>query len=110
MWKLTFEAPIGSRSMKGFDSVTNLDSFWFLTKQGFWSEDSYDIRLEDEIISTHDHSPKSVKAFKRYLRNHPELKGIEVILCHRQCIENLDGSTESLDVRANWITQPPEAE
>jgi hypothetical protein len=90
-WVLEFEAPVGERLMKRYRSVTTFASLW-------WCND------KRKFVSVHDPLPKggsnhfwpirSVKAFKRFLRNHPELQGVEVILVSR---------FEGHNVKANYI-------
>lgn len=98
MWKLTFEAPLGLRSMKGFDSITTC-GMWLNGDTGLWSNEI----SKSGWSSSHDVGVKSVKAFIRYLGRHKELKGVEVTLVSRGYLKFDDDEVVSLDVRANWV-------
>jgi hypothetical protein len=98
MWKLKYEAPLGFRVNKGFDTVTTYSDLWFSSKDGKWKK-GLD---KGGTNSTHHSKPKSLKAFIRYLNRHEELKGVEVILTHRSYYKTQNGEIISLDVVANW--------
>jgi len=95
-WKLTYEAPVGLRTNRGFWGVTVMGNNWFSELTGKWS---------DSIVgpcSNYDHQPKTTKAFLRYLRKHPELQGCDVQLSHRGYLHHGDTVTH-LNIKAEWI-------
>lgn len=96
-WKFTFEAENGNRIMKRFRSVTTFrktDDQEFL----WWSYKDRVFRTWDgpvlDASSNHSEPVRSFKAFKRFLRKHPELKGYEVVLCHRYIGYNVTAEWE----------------
>lgn len=104
MWKFEFEAPVGLRCMKGFWGVCvwsgkNQDSVWWCEEQQKWVTPE---NAGKQGYSTHHHGPKSFKAFKRYLRKHPELKGHNVELVHRDHLKDEDGYITNLGINAYW--------
>ena len=73
MIKFTFDAPKGQRIHKQFWAITVEGSLWHEHKSGKWV-DSVDWD-SGSGHSTHYEGIKSLKAFKRYVKKHPELKG-----------------------------------
>ena len=89
MWVFKYEAPLGCR----------IDRGWFgVTVQGLWHNHTMNIwqgGLDKECAhGTHGTRPKSVKAFKRYLRKHPELKGFNVVFCSRYYNQDIEAVWE----------------
>lgn len=95
-WKLTYDAPVGLRTNRGFWGVTVMGNNWFSELTGKWSE---------SIVgpcSNYDHQPKTTKAFLRYLRKHPELKGHVVWFSHNSFL-SAGGVITSLNIKAEWV-------
>ena len=77
MWKLYHSAPYGSRIDYNWLWVS-VPGMWFVHDQQKWVNQAEVInRLRFWPESVHV-KPKSIKAFMRYLRKHPELKGHKV--------------------------------
>ena len=95
MWKFLFDAEEGTRILEGrnnFFGVTLLDGpvpLW-------WSENDRKWMPSVDIKGPYtNHAPvKGFRAFKRHLRNHPELQGLEVVLTSRFF---------GYDIYANWV-------
>lgn len=87
MTEFIYDAPRGMRTNRGFDSVTSYD-MWYCHAIGKWVE-ARGPHTAGHSLSTHhnawDGAPRTFKAFKSYLKRHPELKG-RVMLCHRNYI------------------------
>ena len=94
-WTFTFEAERGQRLMKRFRSCTTFAGLWYcrLTRKFVPTE-----RKLPKGGSNHSPPIKSFKAFKRFLRKHPELIGSEVILVSRYIGHN---------IKANWTQKEP---
>lgn len=97
MWKFEFDAPRGCRIMKGFWGVTTYDKSWS-PNDGMW------VDRPQGISSTHHFGPKSFKAFKRYLRKHPELQECdEVVLVYTAHAVDNDGNyMHGYGIKAKW--------
>jgi hypothetical protein len=93
MWQVYYEAPKGHRVNRYFWQVT-VRGLWFEYASGTWKKEA------KGDYSSHHKLPKTKKAFERYLKNHPELKGYEVILVNNFYIA--EGGI-SLDLLANWV-------
>lgn len=90
-WRFEFDAPLGSRILNsGWGGIT-----CFHKDEALWW--NYDLKKwtsrAEGGVSSHNFGPKSFKAFKRYLRNHPELKSQEVVFVSRYW---------GHDIRAVW--------
>ena len=108
MWKFKFEAPAGSRVMKqGFIWITCYPTLKesqvvapnYNEKLGRWVYDStWTSTASGECI-------KSFKAFKKYLRKHPELQieGVDVVLVNKYY--NDSSNKHGFNIIANWIEQ-----
>ena len=72
-----FTAPKGRRILKQMWGVYVPD-LWFVPELNKWF-DADNIKPEYSM-TTHDTSVKTFKAFKRYIKNHPELYGRKVLL------------------------------
>ena len=101
MWKLTYDAPNGMRVKKGFCSVSTSAGYYFSDNIKKWG--LYDDVISGGILCSHHFggSPKSVKAFLRYLKRHTELKGVEVTLLYPKFYE-VESEIVTLNVSANW--------
>lgn len=101
MWKIEYLTPKGFRTNRGFSSVCVFSNdLWYSYEHDKWLP--YDQR-GNQGCSTHHNKPKTIKAFKRYLRKHTELRGYKVSLVHREYITDKDGSwLHDLHVDANW--------
>lgn len=78
-WQFEFEAPSGDRLMKRFAGVTvPMSGKWFNYAAKTWQDST-----NGERVSNYDERIKSFKAFKRYLRKHPELRGQKITLASR---------------------------
>jgi hypothetical protein len=110
-WKLEFDAPKGLRQMRGFDSITISHpekNFWWFIGPDRWVDVNNKERPgkgEYEYSCSHHDvwrgAPKTVKAFLRYLRKRPELKGCEVWFVHRG-VYYFGSEVVRLDVKAVW--------
>lgn len=92
-WKLTYDAPVGLRTNRGFWAVTTFgpDSMWWHHESKTWLK---------EIVGacgSHHTGPRTTRAFMRYLRNHPELKGQEVVFVNNARYDSTD-----LNITAIW--------
>ncbi|QIW87799.1 hypothetical protein Ab1vBOLIVR5_gp151 [Agrobacterium phage OLIVR5] len=85
MWHIEYEAEVHSRVNRYFRSITTCrfstdDPYlwWCYDKKKF-------VPIEETSgqYSNHSEGPRTIKAFKRFLRKHPELKGYEVIFVNR---------------------------
>ncbi len=101
MWKLTYEAPVGSRIDHSWmwvqveELIEDQKPLWWVYSLRRWSEVNESV---SHLGYSNSHcKPQSVKAFKRYLEKHPELKGYRVVLCNRR-----HRAGQSLDVTAVW--------
>lgn len=100
-WILTHHAPKGLRTNRNFWAVTAMGSkrLWYCGELDKW--------LEGETIpegfshSTHDHGPKTTKAFLRYLKKHHELRGSEVVFVNNNYYD-FKGKKVSLSITAQW--------
>lgn len=72
-----FISPKGKRILKQMWGVY-VPGLWFVPELNKWF-DANDIKPEYSM-TTHDTTVKTFKAFKRYIKNHPELYGEKVIL------------------------------
>lgn len=93
-WQINYDAPRGLRMNRGFWAITTFGGLWWCEGSKKWLENP----PSGEVHSTHCHGPKTTKAFIRYLRKHPELKGHEVIFVHRGAYEST-----RLDITAVWV-------
>ncbi len=109
MWKFKFDAPKGSRThSEGFVDVTcfrqDISSDVvipkFNSKINKWVQDnSWDSTNGTKHV-------KSFRAFKKYLRKHPELQveGIDVVLVNKYFNRGVDGDfVHGYDIVANWV-------
>lgn len=64
----------------GVTNITHPEGHLFLVEDGTWSS-----KWSDQFASSHDRGPMSLRAFKKYLRKHPELEvfGNVMSLCSR---------------------------
>lgn len=90
MWTYKFDAPAGERMLKRFRSVTTWGKnkgqpiLWWCYATRTFRESDTDLGYRSFAKGASSHAPiRSFKAFKRFLRKHPELKGYEVVLCNR---------------------------
>lgn len=108
-WLITYEAPKGFRINRYFDSVTtyrkNDDQEFISFYEDFnvWSVKS-PVEDYDGWSSSHHNrgAPKTYKAFKRYLNNHPELKDYEVVAVNKYYTVFKTGETLRLHLSATW--------
>lgn len=101
MWKLEYSAPRGLRTNRGFSGVVVLDdNVWYSYQHSKW------LPYEDvgvEGFSTLHYKPKTTKAFKRYLKKHPELKPYKVVLVHRHyTVDKCGKFLYDLNITAHW--------
>jgi len=91
MWRFEFEAPVGQRVLKRFMCVTTYEhNFW-------WSEEHKMFTCFNHLGNKgggSSHGVHSFKAFKRFLRKHPELQGTEVVLVSRFMGHNITAKYE----------------
>ena len=90
-WAFAFEAPVGTRIKKRYFGVTNYEDLWYCDELRVWV--TLDELPEEYGASTHARC-NSVKAFKRHLRKHPELRKLNEVL--------LTSIYEGHDVIARW--------
>lgn len=95
-WQITYDAPRGLRTNRGFWALTTFGNLWWCEELGIWT----DVVPKGMGASTHCHGPKTTKAFLRYLRKHPELKGHEVIFVNNSAYEST-----RLDITAVWVEE-----
>ena len=102
MWQLSYDAPKGLRTNRGFWAVmVEGIGMWYSNQYQKWLQ--YDHNHGIKGSSTHDYKPKTKKAFLRYLSKHPELKGHTVVLVHREYIVDRNGKRMyDLHIRAKW--------
>ena len=71
----TFDKPKGQRLHKRFIWITNFDGLWWSYKHRQWYQDT---------PPSGDYSTccrcRSLKAFKRHLRKHPEIRGKAILV------------------------------
>lgn len=92
MWKFEFEAPTGTRILKRFFGATTFGSdIWFVDELNKWMPIGH---VPDDYGCSSHVTCRSFKAFKRHLRKHPELRGLEVVLTSR---------FEGHNVTARWV-------
>lgn len=84
-WIFRHHAPMGDRQTYkdlffGVTNITHPEGHLFLVEDGTWSS-----KWSDQFASSHDRGPMSLRAFKKYLRKHPELEvfGNVMSLCSR---------------------------
>lgn len=95
MWKLTYDAPRGLRVNRYFWSITTFGSgLWWCYESEKWVTDTSNSR---KGVSTHCHGPKTTKAFLRYLKKHPELKGEDVVFVNNRAYDDCE-----LNITARW--------
>jgi len=76
-WRFEFDAPVGERMMRRFWGVTlNKDDLWFGHEEKKWLEST---AQSTGGASNWDHAPRTFKAFKRYLKRHPELSACQEV-------------------------------
>lgn len=80
MWKLHYSAPHGHRVDYRWLWVI-VPGMWYNYDQQKWIKDGEP--FDCGRASTCHVKPKSIKAFMRYLKKHPELKGHRVIFVNR---------------------------
>ncbi len=80
-WIFKFEAPKGLRILRYGCAVDVKDEphLWCNQETGRWTK-TPDFKTASHSSSSHIRV-RTFKAFKRYLRNHPELKGYTVRWC-----------------------------
>lgn len=85
-WVLEFQAPEGKRIQRYFWSCTVRDrrepSMWWVDDLGRWLPCD-DPDLKKYCHGSHSKPIRTLKAFCRFLRRHPELKGRDVALVNR---------------------------
>jgi hypothetical protein len=95
---IKYKAPKGSRRKKncGYCGVTTFDDYWFVTKENRWipSEKAKGER------STHFYGVRSVRAFRRRLRQWSKYlpKGVEFILASIYDCYCVSGTTQNEDL------------
>ena len=80
-WVYDFEAPVGTRILRSrFIGITTFDDFWWSDQYQKWTPSS---EIGD-MGGCSSYGCRSFKAFKKHLRDHPELRASkEVILVSR---------------------------
>lgn len=73
---MRFEKPRGQRLHKRFIWITNFSRMWWLEKSKRWSASINDI---DEDC-TNCVNCKTLRAFRRHLRKHPEIRGKAILV------------------------------
>ncbi len=92
-WHLEFEAPRGKRLHRYFWCATlmglhEVDLWWCDAENKFLSNDHPSLKLHSH--GSHSKPVRTLKAFKRFLRNHPELQGRRVTLVNRYVGYNVE--------------------
>ena len=100
MWKLYHSAPYGSRIDYNWRWVS-VPGMWFVHDQQKWVKDGEQVNCR--YASLHHKKPKSVKAFMRYLKKHPELKGHKVTLVNRYYYTSDDFGTWWFDYHIDAV-------
>ena len=105
MWVFSFDAPRGCRVMSGFSEVTVMEpaGYWWVRDDKKWVDD-IDKGRGKHLSSHHDAfegAPRTFRAFKRYLKRRPELRGCEVLLCHGM----FDTRGFNLGITAKWVDE-----
>lgn len=95
MWKLTYDAPRGMRVNRYFWAVTTTGDLWWCYESKKWVD--WENKKGSQGFSTHCSGPKTTKAFLRYLKNHPELKGEEVVFVNNNAYDVC-----GLHITARW--------
>jgi len=74
---MKFDKPRGQRLHKQFIWITNHDNLWYVDSEKRWM-------CHDEIPELVCYSTccdcRSIKAFKRHLRKHPEIRGKAILV------------------------------
>lgn len=102
MWHFQYESPSGQRILEGrrnFIGVTNNIGMWFVFAVNRWQ-----MKTDGYSASTHDARCRGFRAFRRYLRRHPELRGAEVTLVSRFRGNNIT-AIWSNDLQASGASQ-----
>jgi len=77
-WSFVFDAPVGERILKRYWGVTSFEDFWFDREANKWIPSA---ELDGQrSVGNWDHRPRTFKAFKRYLRKHPELRQMKEVV------------------------------
>jgi hypothetical protein len=77
---MRYDRPKGQRMKRYFCGITNFSGMWWLNESKYWEYEVNDIP-EKESYGTH--APcRTLRAFRRHLRQHPEIKG-KAVLCSR---------------------------
>lgn len=114
-WIFRHHAPVGDRrtDKEMFFGVTNIrhpKGTLFVIEDGSWSSE-----WDNQYASSHDNVPMSLRAFKKYLRKHPELEvfGNVMSLCSRyrglkvsKDIKENSSNMESYDCHIDAIFVP----
>ncbi len=110
MWKFKFDAPKGSRLMKqGFIWVTCFPTDKSSdVRSPNWNANTSKWVFDNSWTSTSGEGvrPRCFRAFKRYLRKHPELQveGIDVVLVNRYyCKSDCGEHLHDYNIIANWV-------
>lgn len=99
-WKLEYEAPRGLGTNRGFWAV-HAQGLWYYHGVKLWAEDKPEGYTQG-YSNCDTNGPKTTRAFIRYLRRHPELKGYEVYFSHNGYLEHGDGTITRLGIIARW--------
>jgi hypothetical protein len=80
MWTFEFEAPVQSRFMRYYVWCTTFDNLWWCN-----ASKKFVVGCSNLPAGGSSCSPpiRTFRAFKRFLRKHPELRGVDVILQSR---------------------------
>jgi len=94
---MKYDLPKGQRIKKGFLWITCFDkTMWYCDDCNKW--------YDGVVTCPHPYSDSkrcgSVRAFRRHLRKHPELKGITMTLCHKEYMITNAGKKMPIDVMA----------
>lgn len=84
--KFKFTSPKGQRILKQMWGV-RVPGLWFVPDQNIWVHSLAGVFTK---YTTYDTSVKSFKAFKRYIKRHPELYGEKVILVSEYANQDIE--------------------
>ncbi len=107
MWTFKFDAPKNTRILSyGFNSVCVEETgIWFYPKYNKWLTDEERPEKNYGRYSSHHNawegSPRTFKAFKRYLNKHPELRNKTVTLVHKY----RDERGFDYHIEATWVDE-----
>jgi hypothetical protein len=81
MKTLKYEAPRGTRIKYGFLGVT-VDDLWYSEELRAWGTSPELIDKGATTSSNFQHNVRTVRAFRRFVRKHPQFRG-KMTLCSR---------------------------